>query len=54
MYGDIIAMYVRQNAEVGGEQFIASFWSIYNQLMEESPETLRVMAEDWRWMPHRL
>jgi Taurine catabolism dioxygenase TauD, TfdA family len=47
-------MHLKSMAPSGGEQHIASFWTIYNRLITEHPETLRTLAEDWNWMPHRL
>jgi hypothetical protein len=48
--GDIIALHVRDDggADGGGEQYVASFWRIYNELLEKDPEALETMAEaDW-------
>lgn len=48
--GDILALHVRNDggADVGGGQYIASFWKIYNELLEAEPEVLETMAEaDW-------
>jgi hypothetical protein len=48
--GDVIALYVRNDGGggSGGEQYVASFWSIYNELLEKDPEVLETMAEaDW-------
>jgi hypothetical protein len=48
--GDDIALHVRDDggADSGGDQFVASFWSIYNELLEKDPEILETMAEaDW-------
>ncbi|KAF1977847.1 Clavaminate synthase-like protein [Bimuria novae-zelandiae CBS 107.79] len=45
--GDVLAMHVRNDggAGNGGEQFVASFWSIYNALLEKDPAALETMAE---------
>jgi len=40
-------MQVKAKAISGGKQRFASFYSIYNRLMETSPETLRVLAKDF-------
>lgn len=48
--GDILALHVRNDGGegAGGEQFIVSFWQIYNELLEKDPEVLETMAEpDW-------
>ncbi|KAH7090432.1 hypothetical protein FB567DRAFT_558668 [Paraphoma chrysanthemicola] len=48
--GDVLALHVRNDGGVGsgGEQFVTSFWSIYNELLENDPEVLEIMAEpDW-------
>lgn len=51
MYADMLSLYVRGQAAVGGEQYIASSWTIYNKLMQQAPEVLRVLAGDWKWSP---
>ncbi|KAL5114852.1 hypothetical protein ACEQ8H_007281 [Pleosporales sp. CAS-2024a] len=45
--GDILALHVRNDggANTGGEQYVASFWKIYNELVEHDPEVLETMAE---------
>jgi hypothetical protein len=45
--GDVIALYVRNDGgpDAGGEQFVASFSRIYNELLEKDPEVLETMAE---------
>ncbi|KAF1852075.1 Clavaminate synthase-like protein [Cucurbitaria berberidis CBS 394.84] len=45
--GDILALHVRNDggAGAGGEQYIVSFWKIYNELLEKDPEVLETMAE---------
>ncbi|KAI4702400.1 hypothetical protein J4E81_002763 [Alternaria sp. BMP 2799] len=45
--GDVIALYVRNDGgpDAGGEQFVASFPRIYNELLEKDPEVLETMAE---------
>lgn len=50
-YADIISLYIKDVAARGGEQYFASFWTIYNRLMQEDPDTLRVLARDWNWLP---
>ncbi|KAF2447070.1 Clavaminate synthase-like protein [Karstenula rhodostoma CBS 690.94] len=48
--GDVLAMHIRDDggAGNGGEQYLASFWSIYNELLEKDPAVLETMAED-KW-----
>ncbi|MCJ1422268.1 hypothetical protein MMC29_000148 [Sticta canariensis] len=53
-YADILAMYFKQNAALGGEQYLASFWTIYNMLMVEAPNVLKVLAQDWEWPPSSI
>ncbi|KAF2676403.1 Clavaminate synthase-like protein [Lentithecium fluviatile CBS 122367] len=48
---DILALHVREKAASGGEQYIASFQSIYNELMVTDPEVLAILAKDWDWPP---
>ncbi|PSN64619.1 Clavaminate synthase-like protein [Corynespora cassiicola Philippines] len=48
---DILALHVRKKAVSGGEQYIASFPIIYNELMETDPEVLGILAKDWDWPP---
>lgn len=48
--GDILALHVRNDggAGMGGGQYFASFWRIYNELLRSKPEVLETMAEsDW-------
>lgn len=45
--GDVLAMHVRNDGGPGngGEQFVSSFWSIYNTLLEKDPAVLETMME---------
>ncbi|KAF2636394.1 Clavaminate synthase-like protein [Massarina eburnea CBS 473.64] len=45
--GDVLALYVRDDggADNGGEQYLTSFWRIYNELLEKDPAVLETMAE---------
>ncbi|KAF2202114.1 hypothetical protein GQ43DRAFT_414294 [Delitschia confertaspora ATCC 74209] len=48
--GDVLALYVRDDgsAQGGGEQFVASFWRIYNELLATDPDVLETLsAADW-------
>ncbi|KAK0647232.1 hypothetical protein DIS24_g7933 [Lasiodiplodia hormozganensis] len=51
MYADMLSLYVRGQAVVGGKQYLASSWTIYNKLMQQAPEVLRILAGDWKWSP---
>ncbi|GME48611.1 Taurine catabolism dioxygenase [Neofusicoccum parvum] len=55
MYADVISLLVKSQAAVGGEQYISSSWTLYNELLEQAPEDLQVLAEDWQWaLPDQL
>ncbi|CAO2650931.1 Nn.00g092280.m01.CDS01 [Neocucurbitaria sp. VM-36] len=45
--GDVLALHVRNDGgiDAGGEQYIVSFWKIYNELLAKDPEVLETMAE---------
>lgn len=45
--GDVLAMHVRNDGgrDNGGEQYVSSFWSVYNELLEKNPAALETMAE---------
>lgn len=48
--GDILALHVRNDGGpgIGGGQYVASFWKIYNELLRTEPEVLETLAEaDW-------
>ncbi|KAF3008973.1 hypothetical protein E8E13_011484 [Curvularia kusanoi] len=48
--GDVLALHVRNDGGEGsgGDQYVASFWRIYNELLRSEPEVLETMAEaDW-------
>ncbi|KAF2748976.1 Clavaminate synthase-like protein [Sporormia fimetaria CBS 119925] len=48
--GDVLALHVRNDGGPGdgGEQYFASFWKIYNTLLETEPEVLETLAAcDW-------
>lgn len=48
--GDVLALHVRNDGGtgLGGDQYVASFWRIYNELLQNEPEVLETMAEaDW-------
>ncbi len=45
--GDVLALHVRNDGgpQAGGEQYVVSFWAIYNELLKTDPEVLETMAE---------
>ncbi|KAF2464862.1 Clavaminate synthase-like protein [Lindgomyces ingoldianus] len=48
--GDVLALHVRNDggADSGGEQYVASFWKVYNELLGTEPAVLETMAAaDW-------
>ena len=48
-YAEILAMFVKENATIGGEQYLASFSTIYNRMMKEDSDSVRVLAQEWDW-----
>ncbi|KAK4182650.1 hypothetical protein QBC35DRAFT_478880 [Podospora australis] len=42
---DILALQTLNNADVGGSNFIASNWTIYNKLMEKHPHVIDLLAQ---------
>ncbi|CAG9950308.1 unnamed protein product [Clonostachys rosea f. rosea IK726] len=36
-------------SKTGGQQYLTSFWSVYNDLAQHNPEVLQVLASDWRY-----
>jgi len=47
--GDILTMFVQSTPLEGGDQYIASMATMYNELLESDPEALKTLAEDWYW-----
>lgn len=45
--GDIIALFALESAEEGGESFLASSWTVYNELAATRPDFVRTLAEPW-------
>jgi hypothetical protein len=44
--GDILALHVRDDGGAeGGEQFVTSFWNIYNELLDTDPMVLETLSE---------
>ena len=48
-YAEILAMFVKENAAIGGEQYLASFSKIYNRMVDEDPDSVGVLAQEWDW-----
>ena len=46
---DVLTLQVREKPASGGEQYVASFYSIYNELSRNDPEVLAILAKDWDW-----
>jgi hypothetical protein len=47
--GDVLALYFQNISHQGGNQRLASSWQIYNALARESPDVIRILAENWPW-----
>ncbi|KAH7318670.1 hypothetical protein B0I35DRAFT_409523 [Stachybotrys elegans] len=47
--GDILSLYTLGLSKSGGRQHLASFWTVYNDLAQNEPEVLKVLASDWRY-----
>ncbi|KAJ8106768.1 hypothetical protein ONZ43_g6949 [Nemania bipapillata] len=47
--GDMLSLYTLGLPKQGGDQYLASFWTIYNELAEKEPEVLATLASDWRY-----
>ena len=45
--GDIIALYVLQNAAEGGISRISSSWKVYNEIAETRPDLIKTLSEPW-------
>jgi hypothetical protein len=45
--GDIVSLFVLSETLIGGENLLASAWTVYNALAETRPDLIRVLAEDW-------
>ncbi|KAI8711770.1 TauD domain-containing protein [Fusarium sp. LHS14.1] len=52
--GPILALFMEKKSKYGGNQYLSSFWTIYNSLAKESPEVIRELASNWHWeMPDK-
>ncbi|CAH0020748.1 unnamed protein product [Clonostachys rhizophaga] len=47
--GDILSLFTMRLSKSGGQQYLTSFWSVYNDLAQHNPEVLQVLASDWRY-----
>ncbi|EGX45832.1 hypothetical protein AOL_s00117g37 [Orbilia oligospora ATCC 24927] len=45
--GDILSLYTYQMPSSGGSQRLASFWRIYNELVEHKPDVLATLCHGW-------
>lgn len=45
--GDIIALFALGAAEEGGESYLSSSWTVYNELAATRPDLIRTLAEPW-------
>ncbi|KAI1327877.1 hypothetical protein F5Y16DRAFT_370578 [Xylariaceae sp. FL0255] len=47
--GNILALFTENKGKAGGYQYLSSFWSVYNTIMEEDPSVMACLAADWHW-----
>lgn len=47
--GNILALFTERRAKSGGEQYLSSFWRVYNDLARDRPDVLHELAKDWHW-----
>lgn len=45
--GDILSLYVVDQAPRGGRSLLASSWQVYNDLAKVKPQVLHTLAGDW-------
>jgi hypothetical protein len=45
--GDIIALFALESAEEGGESYLSSSWTVYNELAATRPDLIHTLAEPW-------
>jgi Taurine catabolism dioxygenase TauD, TfdA family len=46
---DMLTMFTQSVPLEGGDQYIASIASIYNNLATKDPEVIQTLAADWYW-----
>ncbi|KAK1473559.1 TfdA family Taurine catabolism dioxygenase TauD [Colletotrichum abscissum] len=47
--GAIVALFTESNSQLGGEQYLSSFWRVYNALALEAPQVIQALASNWHW-----
>lgn len=45
--GDVIALFALADAAEGGKSYIASSWTVYNELAATRPDLIRTLSEPW-------
>ena len=45
--GDVIALFALGEAEEGGESYLASSWTVYNELAKTRPDLIHTLSEPW-------
>ncbi|KND86428.1 hypothetical protein TOPH_08915 [Tolypocladium ophioglossoides CBS 100239] len=45
--GDVIALFALASAEEGGESYLSSSWTVYNELAATRPDLIRTLSEPW-------
>ncbi|CAH0051838.1 unnamed protein product [Clonostachys solani] len=45
--GDVISLFALQSAAEGGESYLSSSWTVYNELAQTRPDLIRTLAEPW-------
>ncbi|KAK0654212.1 hypothetical protein DIS24_g5387 [Lasiodiplodia hormozganensis] len=48
-YADIIALFVKSQGAYGGNQYLSSFWTVFNDLRVSNPQALEILAQDFPW-----
>lgn len=47
--GNILSMYSQSFGSSGGNQYLSSFWTVYNDLLKNKPEVLETLSKIWHW-----
>jgi hypothetical protein len=47
--GNILSMFTLSMSQRGGNQHLSSFWRVYNTMMEDNPEAIETLAQEWHW-----
>lgn len=45
--GDIVSLFMLNEASTGGQSQLASSWRIYNELAQTRPDLIKVLADNW-------